>query len=124
MELTAHPYLNSIATAYMHAWRHEGKLTGLSARGKPTLTPESARHFWTGPDGVVKSDFKDWRSLEKGVRRVLNGHDRETIAASIQQLAEDVILSALRFWIERSGISPNRCRLTKFSFFRPWETTA
>jgi carbamoyltransferase len=112
MELTAHPYRNSIATAYMHAtvacgfrpWRHEGKLTGLSARGKPTLTPELARHFWTGPNGVVKSDFKDWRSLEKGVRRVLDGHDRETIAASIQQLAEDVILSALQFWIERSGM--------------------
>src|SRR5262249_26737123 len=35
---------------------------------------------------------------------VLDGNDRETIAASIQQLAEDVILSALQFWIERSGM--------------------
>jgi carbamoyltransferase len=111
MELTAHPYRNSIATAYMHAtvacgfrpWRHEGKLTGLSARGSPTLTHELARHFWTGSDGIVKSDFKDWESLEQGVRRILDGHDRETIAASIQQLAEDVILAAVRFWIEHTG---------------------
>jgi len=111
MELTAHPYRNSIATAYMHAtvacgfrpWRHEGKLTGLSARGKPTLTPQLAQHLWAGPDGIVKSDFKDWRALEKGVHGILDGHDRETIAASIQQLAEDVIQAAVRTWIERSG---------------------
>ena len=112
MKLTSRPYRNSIATAYMHAtvacgfkpWRHEGKLTGLSARGTPTLTPALAEHFWTEPDGIVNSDFKDWRSLAKGVHSILDGHDRETIAASIQQLAEDVILAAVRIWVKRTGM--------------------
>ncbi len=111
MELTAKPRRNSIAAAYAHAtaacgfrpFRHEGKLTGLSARGEPLLAAELARHFRTGPGGIVESDFKDWRALERGVRRVLDGHERETIAASIQKLAEDVIQEAVRYWLERTG---------------------
>src|SRR4029078_1255614 len=31
------------------------------------------------------------------------GHDRETIAASIQKVAEELIVKAIRHWIDRSG---------------------
>jgi carbamoyltransferase len=111
MELTARPRRNSLATAYAEAtaacgfrpFRHEGKLTGLSARGQPLLAPELARHFWAGPAGIVESDFTDWDALHKGVRGVLDGHDRETIAASVQKVAEDVIQEVVRYWLQRTG---------------------
>lgn len=111
MELTARPRRNSLAAAYAHAtaacgfrpFRHEGKLTGLSARGRPSLAPQLARHFRAGKNGIVESDFKDWRALEKGVRRILDGHERETIAASIQQIAEDVIQGVVRYWLKQTG---------------------
>src|SRR5215469_2918570 len=111
MELTGRPRRNSIAAAYAHAtaacgfrpFRHEGKLTGLSARGEPALADDLARHFWAGLDGIVESNFKDWRALKRGVHRVLDGHERETIAASVQKLAEDVIQDVVHHWLKRTG---------------------
>jgi carbamoyltransferase len=112
MEFTTRPRRNSIATAYGHAtaacgfrpFRHEGKLTGLSARGEPSLAPELARYFRAGPDGLVETDFRDWRALERGVRGVFRGHDRETIAASMQKVAEDVIQAVVGHWLRRTGM--------------------
>jgi len=111
MELTARPLRNSIAAAYAQAtaacgfrpFRHEGKLTGLSARGEPSLAPALARHFLAGPDGLVHSDFRDWRALERGVRAIFRGYDREVIAASVQKVAEDVIQEVVRHWLARTG---------------------
>jgi carbamoyltransferase len=111
MDLTMRPHGNSIATAYaqatiacgFRAFRHEGKLTGLSARGKPLLAAELARHFRAGPDGLVATDFKDWHALEQGVLNILHGHDRETIAASIQKVTEDVIEDVVRYWLKQTG---------------------
>jgi carbamoyltransferase len=112
MELTARPQRNSLAAAYAHAtaacgfraFRHEGKLTGLSARGKPSLLPELARHFRVGPDGLVESDFRNWRAMESRMRALFQGHDRETIAASIQKITEDVIQVVVRYWLKRTGV--------------------
>jgi carbamoyltransferase len=111
MDLTSRPHGNSVATAYaqatiacgFRAFRHEGKLTGLAARGEPLLAPQLARHFRAGADGVVATDFKDWHALEDGVMNILRGHDRETIAASIQKVTEDVIQDAVRTWLKRTG---------------------
>jgi carbamoyltransferase len=101
---------NSLAAAYAFAtaacgfrmFRHEGKLTGLSARGEPKLAPALARHFRL-EDGLVAADFKDWHALERAVRDICRGHDRETIAASIQQVTEDLIAGSLRYWLARTG---------------------
>jgi carbamoyltransferase len=111
MNLTARPAGNSIATAYaqatiacgFRAFRHEGKLTGLSARGEPLLAPQLAKHFRVGADGVVETDFKDWHGLEDGVLNILRGQDRETIAASIQKVTEDTIHEAVRHWLQKTG---------------------
>jgi carbamoyltransferase len=101
---------NSLATAYGSAttaagfrmWRHEGKLTGLSARGEPKLRDELGRHFRLGDDGLIACDFTSWRVMEKGIHAICRGHSRETIAASIQQLAEDLISGAVGYWLKRT----------------------
>jgi carbamoyltransferase len=106
--LTArHLRRNSLATAYAFAtvacgfrmFRHEGKLTGLSARGEPKLADALARHFRLGKNGLIEADFNDWHALERGVMDICRGHDRETIAASIQKVTEDLISAAIRYWL-------------------------
>jgi carbamoyltransferase len=102
---------NSLAAAYASAtaacgfrmFRHEGKLTGLSARGEPKLADAMARHFWLDKNGLIESDFKDWHALDDTVRDICRGHDRETIAASIQKVTEDLISEAIRSWLARTG---------------------
>jgi carbamoyltransferase len=109
--LSASPPRNSLAAAYAHAteacgfrpFRHEGKLTGLSARGEPRLAPALARHFRVNADGFIEADFKDWSALRAAMMDIFRGQDRETIAASIQKLTEDVMLASVRHWIGRSG---------------------
>jgi carbamoyltransferase len=101
---------NSLATAYGHStiaagfrmWRHEGKLTGLSARGEPTLRDALAKHFRLGEDGLIASDFTSWRVMEKRILALCRGHSRENIAASMQQLTEDLIRGAVGHWLERA----------------------
>jgi len=102
---------DSLATAYGFAtmacgfrmWRHEGKLTGLSARGQPTLAEALGRHFRFGPDGLIEADFKSTRIMGETILRLCHGHAREDVAASIQKVAEDLILQAVGHWVERSG---------------------
>jgi carbamoyltransferase len=105
------PTHDSLATAYGFAtvaagfrmWRHEGKLTGLSAYGEPKLEDAFLRHFRVGADGLIASDFKSTRVMGERIMAICLGHDRETIAASIQKVAEDLMLQSVRFWLERTG---------------------
>jgi carbamoyltransferase len=102
---------NSLAAAYAAAtsacgfrpFRHEGKLTGLSARGEPKLADAFARHLWLDKNGLIESDFKSWHELERTVLGICRGHARETIAASIQKVTEDLISGAIRVWLARTG---------------------
>jgi carbamoyltransferase len=106
-----HVSRGSLAAAYAHAtaacgfrmFRHEGKLTGLSARGEPRLADAFARHFRLGDDGLIHSDLTSWRALERTVLDICRGHSRETIAASIQKVTEDLIRGAVGWWVARTG---------------------
>src|ERR1700726_3288901 len=82
MVAVRHLRRNSLAAAYAFAtaacafrmFRHEGKLTGLSARGQPKLVDAFARHLWLDKDGLIDSDFKNWHQLERAVRGICRGH--------------------------------------------------
>jgi carbamoyltransferase len=100
---------NSIGQAYSFATalcgfrklRHEGKLTGLAAYGEPTLAPEIARRFRVGPDGLIATDFPGEVEIGDALARLCAGASRETIAASIQKATEDLMLEAVRYWLDR-----------------------
>jgi carbamoyltransferase len=102
---------NSLAMAYGFATtacgfrkdRHEGKLTGLSAYGSPMLAPAFARHYRLGEDGLIAADFPTWSAMERTVLKICQGHDRETIAASIQAVVEDFAGRAIDYWLKRTG---------------------
>jgi carbamoyltransferase len=102
---------NSLATAYGHAteaagfrmWRHEGKLTGLAAWGKPTLTDRLAQYFRLGDDGLIRTDFPNWMKMREAIHNVCRGETRENIATSIQTVVENLIPRAIGYWLERTG---------------------
>ncbi len=102
---------NSLATAYgcatmaagFRMWRHEGKLTGLSAWGNPNLTGELARHFSLRDDGLVDCTFTSWRQMQKEILEICRGAKREDIAASIQKLVEEIISRAVRYWLKHTN---------------------
>jgi carbamoyltransferase len=100
---------NSLALAYGYATkacgfrinRHEGKLTGLAARGQPTLAAAFSRYYrLNDDDGLIDTDFKTFTALEQAICDVCRGHDRETIAASIQAVVEDFICRAISHWLK------------------------
>ncbi len=102
---------NSLATAYgcatqaagFRMWRHEGKLTGLSAHGKPTLIDALAARFRLRDDGLVDCDFTSWRQMRKAFDEIFRGAAREDIAASMQALVEDIIPRAIAYWLKRTN---------------------
>ena len=103
---------NSIGQAYSFATalcgfrklRHEGKLTGLAAYGDPTLAPKIARHFRLGTDGLVATQFPGEVEIGDEMARICAGASRETIAASIQKVTEDLMLATVRHWLDRHKV--------------------
>ena len=101
----------SIASAYGFAtaacgfrmFRHEGKLTGLAAYGEPKLADRMAACFrFNAQDGLVETDFRHWTDMQEAILAICRGQDRETIAASIQKVAEDLTLQSVRWWLEKT----------------------
>src|SRR4051812_16514253 len=84
--------------------RHEGKLTGLAAYGEPRLAPEMAAQFrFNNDSGLIETDFKNWFAMRQKFLGLCQGHDRETIAASIQKVAEDFTVRSVGWWLRRTG---------------------
>ena len=82
--------------------RHEGKLTGLAAFGKPTLYDEIAAHFWVDSEAVVRSDFPDNAAMRAEIFRLADGVESADVAASIQKLLEDRIFESVTRYLERT----------------------
>jgi carbamoyltransferase len=84
--------------------RHEGKLTGLAAYGEPKLAGEMAAQFrFNNDSGLMETDFRNWSAMREKFLSVCQGHDRETIAASIQKVAEDYTVQSVKWWLGRTG---------------------
>ncbi len=82
--------------------RHEGKLTGLAAYGEPKLADAMAAQFRFSQDGLIETDFRNWQAMREKFLAICQGHDRETIAASIQKVAEDFTLQSVRWWLAKT----------------------
>lgn len=97
-------HTNSLALAYGYSTqaigfkinRHEGKLTGLAAYGKPTLYEEMASHFTVLDNGQVDSDFSRNGEMKKAIFEMATRSSREDVAASVQQLLEEFTLRSIR----------------------------
>ncbi|HEU0115344.1 MAG TPA: carbamoyltransferase C-terminal domain-containing protein [Thermomicrobiales bacterium] len=81
--------------------RHEGKLTGLAAFGRPILAEKFAARFFVDDAGRVQSDFRDFDELHGFIRRLVDGVSREDAAASIQRVLEDTMLRSIARLLQR-----------------------
>lgn len=101
----------SIGLAYAYATelcgfkrnRHEGKLTGLAAFGKPIAAENIAKMFKIQNDASIVSDLKGYVELEKYLKEVFLGMSNEDIAASIQVATENVINNWVKKLLEITG---------------------
>jgi carbamoyltransferase len=84
--------------------RHEGKLTGLSAFGKPKLGPELANHFSGDGRGEVSTDFPTYPDLENCARQMCKQLSREDAAATVQFVTEKVICEAVDKLVKTTGL--------------------
>jgi len=81
--------------------RHEGKLTGLAAFGRPIIADKLASRFNVSDAGHVMSDFRDFDEMRDFIRNLAVSVSREDAAASIQQVLEDTMLRAVSRLLER-----------------------
>jgi carbamoyltransferase len=84
--------------------RHEGKVTGLAALGRPVLANRLARHFRVEEDGRIASDFPTNIAMREAVFALAKGQAREDVAASVQHVLEETIVMAVRRLLERHGV--------------------
>ena len=81
--------------------RHEGKLTGLAAHGRPVLAEQIASRFSVDEAGRVHSDFAKDRVMWVWLRELAKQGRREDVAASIQKVLEDTMLTSVRRLLQR-----------------------
>lgn len=101
--------IDSIGYAYMAMtaalgfipMRHEGKLTGLAAFGKPVAADKIAARFRVDDDGRVLSNFHNYPEMETFIRSIAAQVSREDASASIQQVLEDTMLRSVTRLLQR-----------------------
>ncbi|HWV44211.1 carbamoyltransferase C-terminal domain-containing protein [Pseudorhodoplanes sp.] len=74
--------------------RHEGKVTGLSAMGKPVRAAELAAKFSVDANGRVHSTLASDREIFSFMQQLLKGLSKEDYSASVQQVLEDTMLAS------------------------------
>ena len=75
--------------------RHEGKLTGLAALGKPVRADDIAAFFSVDDNGRVYSTFSGFSHMQRFMRHLAKTTRPEDLAASIQQVLEDTMLRSV-----------------------------
>ncbi|MCH9807780.1 MAG: hypothetical protein K0U74_08620 [Alphaproteobacteria bacterium] len=110
---TADSY-NSVGNYYAYvtalcgykAKRHEGKITGLAARGEPKYR-DLLRNMITCQDGKLLNKGKVLFStaLKKISSALPDGWTHEDLAASIQLVCEDIAKDYVGYWVDKTGHS-------------------
>jgi carbamoyltransferase len=83
--------------------RHEGKVTGLSAFGKPIAAQEILNHFSVDARGQISSDFTEYTAMHQYARDVCKRLSREDAAASVQEATERLICDSVEKYLQASG---------------------
>jgi carbamoyltransferase len=82
--------------------RHEGKVTGLAAMGKPVRAEELAARFSVDPNGRIHSTLDSDRAINAFMRDLKKGLSKEDYSASVQRVLEDVMLLSVRRLLENN----------------------
>jgi carbamoyltransferase len=85
--------------------RHEGKVTGLAAFGKPVAAAEIMNHFKIDAAGEITCDFPTYEEMHQYARDVCKRLSREDAAASVQEATEKLICKAVEKFLNASGVN-------------------
>jgi carbamoyltransferase len=72
--------------------RHEGKVTGLAAVGKPVVAAELQAKFSVDENGRVHSTLRSDREINSFLRALKGNLSKEDYSASVQQVLEDTMM--------------------------------
>jgi carbamoyltransferase len=88
------------------AGKHEGKITGLAAYGEPRYK-DILEDFIRYENGTIVNVGNTFRhaALRKLTAALPDNFSKEHLAASIQQVAEDITADYIAYWRERTGQS-------------------
>jgi carbamoyltransferase len=84
--------------------RHEGKITGLAAFGKPLVGEQIRNFFKINLDGTIDSEFKSREELKTALKDVCGNLSREDVASSIQYATEKVGVDWVKTLLGRRSI--------------------
>ncbi|HQU14607.1 MAG: carbamoyltransferase family protein [Gammaproteobacteria bacterium] len=111
-ELCAIPSFDSLGTFYSYitqicgfkAGRHEGKITGLAANGKPQYVP-ILRKILALEDGRFRNVANVFflSALRELQRRLPADFSHKDLAASIQDYSEELVVGLVRHWLKQTG---------------------
>ena len=84
--------------------RHEGKVLGLAAYGKPAYAKSWSRHFRVCEDGRIVGRRRSRVVLRNSIRIRAKRARREDVAASVQKSLETLVLEAVGKLLERHKV--------------------
>jgi len=84
--------------------RHEGKLVGLAAYGKPVAAERILSLFKVDESGRIRSPFTHYREMAAEAKVISSGLSREDAAASIQHALETLMLLSISAQLKRTGV--------------------
>lgn len=87
------------------AQKHEGKITGLAAYGKPIYV-DLLRTFIAYEDGklINKGQVFYWTAVKALEKALPSDYRKEDLASSMQRLLEEAGGSYIRHWVEKTGL--------------------
>jgi len=88
------------------AHKHEGKITGLAAYGKPRYL-DLLKRYVVNENGDIRNIGKcfDHSAIKRLEKDLGDDFSREDLSASVQALLEESIAQYCDHWVEKSGIS-------------------
>jgi carbamoyltransferase len=103
--------IDSLGLAYGYATqalgfrmnRHEGKLTGLAAFGKPVVADAIGSHFRVDAEGRIDSDFASNQVMRATIAALARECEPADMAASIQLVLEEKIAASVQNLLRRHG---------------------
>jgi carbamoyltransferase len=86
------------------AGKHEGKITGLAAYGKPVYVPQ-LKKIMIGQNGTIRNIANVfYHSALKELERLLpKDFSHRDLAASIQLYIEDMVVGLVKHWLKKTG---------------------
>jgi carbamoyltransferase len=88
------------------AERHEGKITGLAAIGRPDYVDILRKFIRYRDPGEIRYTVPMYHlsALERLADALPTDFDRAALAASVQQVLEEVGIAFVRYWLRKTGL--------------------